>query len=161
MRRWCLVTVLFMVPPGVNAQATAGPADSTAIMQALENWERAWEVHDPELAASDYSDDADWTNAFGMRRIGRAQIKTLLTEVFELPFVMAGRTAYEYHDLRFLSSETALLRSRALREGQELPDGTVEETRRTNHLRVFEKRAGAWIIISHLIGDERTPGQPR
>lgn len=144
-----------------RAQSLASPADSIAIMEALEHWERAWESHDPALASIDYATDADWTNAFGMRRIGRASIQALLTEVFALPFVMAGHTRYEYHDLRFLGPQTAILRSRALREGQQLPDGTVEETRRTNHLRVFSKRGGRWIIVSHLIGDERTPGQPR
>jgi uncharacterized protein (TIGR02246 family) len=144
-----------------SGQSYAAPPDSAAIFSAVEHWERAWEVHDPVLAASDYSDDADWTNAFGMRRGGRAEIQSLLTEVFGLPFVMAGRTDYEYHDLRFLSRTIAVLRSRALRDGQQLPNGTVEDTRRTNHLRVFEKRDGTWLIVSHLIGDERTPGEPR
>lgn len=109
----------------------------------------------------DYSVDADWTNAFGMRRIGRDSIRSLLEEVFDLPFVMAGNTEYEYHDLRFVGSDVALLRSRAIRAGQQLPDGTVQEDRRINHLRVFERRDGHWSIISHLIGDERTPGRPR
>lgn len=161
MRLMSTLLALSMVcTPSVYAQ-TASSADSAAIMGALQNWERAWEVLDPELAARDYSDDADWTNAFGMRRTGRVEIQALLTEVFALPFVTAGSTTYQYHDLTFAAHDIALLRSLALREGQQLPDGTVEETRRTNHLRVFARRNGNWLIISHLIGDERTPGQPR
>lgn len=61
-----------------------------------------------------------------------------------MPTVMAGDTDYEYHDLRFLNPGTALLRSRAIRTG----------------LRVFVQRHGRWQIVSHLIADERTPGQP-
>ena len=158
----CLVALFLLAAPvSATAQGFGTSVDSTSIFTALENWEAAWEVRDPVLAARDYSDDADWTNAFGMRRIGKADIEELLVNVFELPFVMAGRTNYEYHDLRFMTPTIALMRSRALREGQQLPDGTVEDTRRTNHLRVFEKRSGTWYVVSHLIGDERTPGQAR
>lgn len=154
----CALILLSVAAPDAKSQVAA---DSTAIMQAVTRWERAWESHDPVLAARDYSADADWTNAFGMRRIGRSDIEALLKGVFALPFVMAGDTEYQYHDLRFLGEGVATVRSLALREGQQLPDGTVEPTRRTNHLRVFAKRGNAWVIVSHLIGDERTPGQPR
>ena len=161
MRVFTLLLLLTCGALSVRAQSVASAADSAAIMEAIDHWERAWENHDPALATVDYATDADWTNAFGMRRIGRANIKALVSEVFALPFVMAGRTRYDYHDLRFLNSQIAILRSLALREGQQLPDGSVEETRRTNHLRVFSKRGGRWVIVSHLIGDARTPGQPR
>lgn len=147
-------------PAGLQAQ-TISAADSSAVYGAIDRWEEAWRIEDARLASLDYSDQADWTNAFGMRRIGRAAIQQLLEEVFELPFVMAGGTEYEYHDLTALSADIVLLRSRAIRTGQQLPDGTVEEPRRTNHLRVFERIAGEWKIVSHLIGDERTPGQAR
>ena len=88
-------------------------------------------------------------------------IEALLKEVFQLPFVMAGNTDYEYHDLRMLAEDVILLRSRAIRAGQQLPDGTVQQPRRINHLRVFVKRDGRWVISSHLIGDERIPGEPQ
>ena len=143
-----------------TAQALGTQADSAAIMAAFQNWERGWELYDPELASRDYSDDADWTNAFGMRRIGRDSIHALLTQVFDISAVTAGETRYEFHDLRFVSPEIALLRSRAIRERQQLADGTAE-VRRIAHLRVFRKQNGQWLIISHLIADERTPGQPR
>ena len=162
MKRRLLVAILLVGGPATaGAQATPTAADSAEILGAITNWDRAWEVQDVALAAQDYSDDADWTNAFGMRRIGRDSIRSLLEEVFDLPFVMAGNTEYEYHDLRFVGSGVALLRSRAIRAGQQLPDGTVQEDRRINHLRVFERRDGHWSLISPLIGDERTPGRPR
>lgn len=142
------------------AQGPGTPADSAAIMAALQNWERGWEIYDAELAARDYSHDADWTNAFGFRRIGRENVHSMLEEAFSIPAVTAGKTEYEFHDLRFLSPEIALLRSQAIREGQLLADGTTEP-RRIAHLRVFAKQNGEWLIVSHLITDERTPGRPR
>ncbi|MGE0555230.1 MAG: SgcJ/EcaC family oxidoreductase [Gemmatimonadales bacterium] len=152
--------MLFGVP-ALHAQADQRAADSASIVGVVANWERAWTELDATLAAQDYAADADWTNAFGMRRIGRDSIEALLTTVFQLPFVVAGSTEYEYHDLRFLAEDVAVLRSRAIRTGQELPDGTVEEPRRINHLRVLVRREGRWQIASHLIGDERTPGNRR
>jgi uncharacterized protein (TIGR02246 family) len=153
-----LAMLLCPVPGGAQAVSSA---DSAAVFAAMERWEEGWRGKDPAMASQDYSSDADWTNAFGMRRIGRGAIHEQLREVFELPFVMAGDTEYEYHDMTPLGSNVILLRSRAIRTGQQLPDGTVEEPRRTNHLRVFERRSATWLIVSHLIGDERTPGQPR
>jgi uncharacterized protein (TIGR02246 family) len=144
----------------LSAQVHGSSTDSMTIMQAVANWERGWEIYDAELASRDYSDSADWTNAFGMRRIGRDSIHATLAAVFTISAVTAGVTQYEYHDLRFLSDTVALLRSRAIREGQQLADGTAE-VRRINHLRVFARPAGQWKIVSHLIGDERTPGQAR
>ena len=154
-----LVLLLSLAVPA-SAQDLSS-ADSTAILSAVERWEEGWKVRDAALASQDYSDTADWTNAFGMRRMGRTEIHELLSEVFELPFVMAGDTEYRYHDLTALGGNVVLLRSHAVRTGQQLPDGTVEEPRRTNHLRVFRKQDGRWVIESHLIGDERTPGEPR
>jgi uncharacterized protein (TIGR02246 family) len=151
---------LACAPPAPDAP-TLLAADSVAILGAIERWETAWQVHDPALAAQDYADDADWTNAFGMRRIGRADIEELLGEVFSLGFIMAGETEYEYHTFQVPTPDVVILRSRAIRTGQQLPDGTVEEPRRTNHLRVFQRRDEGWLIISHLIGDERTPGEVR
>lgn len=161
MRKTFLTAALLLLAPAFAGAQVATAADSARIFEAMENWEHAWQARDAALAVRDYTVDADWTNAFGMRRIGRDSIRTLLDEVFDLPFVMAGETEYEYHDLRFLGPDVALLRSRAIRAGQQLPDGTVEEDRRINHLRVFVRSDGGWAITSHLIGDERTPGRPR
>ena len=143
------------------AEGDPAAADREAIMQAIERWENAWKTKDAELAARDYTEDADWTNAFGMRRLGRESIEALLAEIFKMPTVMAGSTQYEYHDLKSLGPRIALLRSRAIRTGQQLDDGTTEQPRRINHLRVFAKRGNNWWIVSHLISDERTPGKER
>jgi uncharacterized protein (TIGR02246 family) len=143
------------------AQVRGSAADSAAIVAAIDRWERAWRTRDAALAAQDYSNDADWTNAFGMRRHGRNSIQALLAQVFTGAAVMAGQTRYQYHDLSFVNPDVALLRSRAIRTGQQLPNGHTEAPRHINHLRVFVKHAGRWLILSHLIADERTPGQPR
>lgn len=162
MLRQVCVGILCLLAPLSSARADdPAESDRAAIMQALHRWEQAWVDKDAELAARDYSDDADWTNAFGMRRLGREEIQKLLEEVFQLPFVMAGSTLYEYHDFTYVGPSTILLRSRAIRTNQQLDSGKTEPPRRINHLRVFAKQGERWVIISHLIADERTPGKPR
>lgn len=161
MERKTLLFLALLLCPFPGSAQPIPPADSLAVLAAMERWEEGWRVKDAAMASQDYSRDADWTNAFGMRQIGQVAIHRMLSEVFDLPFVMAGDTEYEYHDMTQLGADVILLRSRAIRTGQQLPDGTVEEPRRTNHLRVFERQSGEWLIVSHLIGDERTPGEPR
>lgn len=156
-----LVLLASICASTANAQVSRRAADSTSILHAVAEWDTAWQTLDAPLAARRYASDADWTNAFGMRRVGRDSIEALLATVFKLPFVTAGATTYEYHDLRLLGEGVAILRSRAVRTGQQLPDGTVEAPRRINHLRVFVRKDGRWEIVSHLIGDERTPGSAR
>ena len=155
-----LVTMIGVVPV-VWAQSDANETDRTAILQAIERWEMGWKTKDAKLAARDYADDADWTNAFGNRQVGRKNIEELLVRIFNMPTVMAGSTEYEYHDVKVVNPRTVLLRSKSIRTGQQLPDGTTQPPRRINHLRVFVKDGDRWLIVSHLIADERTPGQPR
>lgn len=157
------IVLTFLITLQSVAWTQGDPAadDRKAILQTIERWENAWKIKDAELAARDYTEDADWTNAFGMRRLGRESIEAKLVDIFKMPTVMAGSTQYEYHDLKFLSPQTALLRSRSIRTGQQLPDGITQPPRRINHLRVFVKRGDRWLIVSHLISDERTPGKAR
>lgn len=162
MLRQISIGTLCLLASLLSARANdLAEADRDAVMQALHRWEQAWVEKNAELAARDYSDDADWTNAFGMRRIGREEIQKLLERVFQLPFVMAGSTVYEYHDFTYLGPTTVLLRSRSIRTNQQLDNGETQPPRHINHLRVFSKRDGRWVIISHLIADERTPGKLR
>lgn len=139
----------------VQAADVEQSVDTAAIEQAVENWNTAWKVEDPKLAAQDYSEDADWTNAFGMTRVGRADIEQLLTEVFALPFVMAGDSETVDQAIRFIGPDHAVVLTRVQRAGQLDPTGQGMGQRRTSHLRVFAKTGGRWQIISHLISDAR------
>ena len=157
MRIALIFLTMMVLSPAARAQ---DEKDRAAIEAALSNWLAAWETKDPALAARDYSADADWTNAFGMTRRGREEIEALLTEVFGLPFVMAGDTVYPPPEIRFLTETIALVRTEARREGQMTSDGESLGVRRTTHLRVFEKRKDEWLIVSHLISDARDTERP-
>jgi uncharacterized protein (TIGR02246 family) len=129
--------------------------DRKAIETAYDNWYTAWEKKDYKLAAQDYSDDAIWVNAFGMRRVGREEIEKTLKEVFAMDFVMAGESKTVEKTVKFIKPDVALVTSLIEREGQEMPSGEKMNTRKTSHLRVFVKSNGKWQIVSHLISDAR------
>lgn len=130
--------------------------DRASVERALENWNAGWRTKDAQLAAKDYSDDADWTNAFGMVAHGRTAIEEVLRGVFALPHVMAARGAVVEQEIRFVGADVALARTRVRREGQQTPSGEELGGRDTSHLRVFVRSEGGWCIVSHLISDARS-----
>lgn len=137
------------------AQVSTSQSDQVLIEQVIEHWNKAWQTRDAKLAAQDYSDDADWTNAFGMKRKGRAEIEKILSQVFSLPSVMAGQSKTAGQSVRFIKPDVALVSTQVERAGQRTPSGAELGTRHTSHLRVLMKSEGRWKIISHLISDAR------
>ncbi|MFK7957180.1 MAG: SgcJ/EcaC family oxidoreductase [Lysobacterales bacterium] len=155
-RRLALIALLLLTP----LTFASTPSDRLAIDAALDRWLLAWQEHNPQLAAQDYSEDADWTNAFGATRRGRTEIQAMLTEVFAMDFVMAGDTTYLPPEVRFVSDSLALVRTTARRKGQKTSSGDQLGERQTTHLRVFQKGVQGWKIISHLISDARSTERP-
>lgn len=158
MKKIIAVLLALALPSGVAlAQGAAPKHEQAAVEQVIENWNRGWQAKDAKLAARDYSDDADWTNAFGMKRKGRAEIEKFLAEVFSLPFVMAAESKVAEQSVRFIKPDVALIVTRVERVGQRTPTGEELGTRQTSHLRVLVKSEGTWKIVSHLISDARDP----
>jgi uncharacterized protein (TIGR02246 family) len=153
-----VIIITFVVTCSASGQVKMSRTDQALIEQAIENWNKAWQTKDSKLAAQDYSDDADWTNAFGMKRKGRADIEKVLAEVFALPFVMAGQSKTVEQSVRFINPDVALVVTRVERAGQRVPSGAELGTRQTSHLRVLIKFQGQWKIVSHLISDARDTG---
>lgn len=132
-----------------TAQTSTPEQDALAV---LESWNAGWAERDAELAVQDYADDIDWTNAFGDRHQGKDALLEALTFIFGLDFVMAGESeGNEYQEVRFLSEDIALIRSKLTRTGQQFRSGEVRPDRVIDHLRVLERRNGEWVIVSHLI----------
>lgn len=126
-------------------------ADKQAILKTIENYNKGWDTKNVALVLKDYADSTDWTNAFGDRVRTKEELRELLTEIFSLDFVMAGKQNYVENDLSFLSDDVALLRSKNVREGQKYSSGEPMPDRNINHLRVYQKIDGQWKIVSHMI----------
>jgi len=140
-----------------SADSTAQTeGDKDAILKTFDSWNRGWAEADAELAVQDYAENVDWTNAFGKRFEGKGALREGLTYIFSLVFVMAGDSAgNEYNDVTFLSPNVAMVRSKLVRSGQQTSTGEPMPDRHINHLRVYQKRDGRWLIVSHLISQAK------
>ena len=113
--------------------------DELVINQTIQDWDRAWESKDLELALKHYSDDIDWTNAFGDRVQSKDELKELLSFIFNMDFVMAGENNYGKNDITFLSRNIASVKSLNIRKNQKWPDGSKMEDRRISHLEFMKE----------------------
>jgi uncharacterized protein (TIGR02246 family) len=135
--------------------------DRRAVETAVENWMGAWERGDPDLAVRDYAEEIDWTNVFGVTCTSRAELRTIVADMFSRPHVMAGHDAVIGQNIRFIRPDVALVKTRVEREGQMLSTGEPMGTRHTTHLRVLVRGEEGWRIVSHLISDSRAEGRPK
>ena len=129
--------------------------DEKEIIEKIDDWNHAWKIKDPVLAAKWYSDNADFTNAFGFSMIGKVNIETYLTRVFGLDFVMAGNSQQTSLKFKKISSNSILVITTIERKGQKTSDEKELGIRNTTHYRIFQKNDN-WIIVAHLISDARS-----
>ena len=130
-------------------------SDSLSIVSKIDDWNKAWKIKDHVLAAKWYSNDADFTNAFGFSKVGRQAIEEYLGRVFKMDFVMAGESEQTSIKLRPIADDIVLVVSTISRTGQKMSDETELGPRRTTHHRLFIKEK-EWQIIGHLISDARS-----
>jgi ketosteroid isomerase-like protein len=154
MKTLLTLLILWAGIPGLIYSQSITSADSTEIAQKIEDWNTGWIEKDYEIATKWYSDQAEFTNAFGHNMVGKPEIRSLLKEVFSLPFVMAGSSRVAGQKMVPVSENVVLVITQIERLGQEMPDGTGLDTRKTTHHRLFVKEA-EWLIAGHLISDAR------
>lgn len=148
------ITFLWTGMPVIVQSQTISAADSLEITQKMNDWNRAWVEKDHKLAAKWYTEQAEWTNAFGHNRVGSTEIGNFLKEVFQLPFVMAGQSRTTSQRLIAVSDDVILVVTTVERTGQTTPDGTELGIRKATHHRLFKKDP-EWLIVGHLISDAR------
>lgn len=154
MRQIILILIIVLGSQTIIAQ-NISESDSLQILTKIDDWNTGWKIKDAELASKWYSEDADFTNAFGFNRIGKSKIQKYLTEVFTLDFVMAGNTEQTSIKLKKISKNAILVITTVERKGQKTADNKNLDTRKTTHYRLFKKDDN-WLITAHLISDARS-----
>ncbi len=132
----------------------------SSINKSIDAWDNGWENKDVELSLKYYADSTDWTNAFGDRVRTKEELRALLETIFGLDFVMSGENDYGENEILFLNDSIATARSLNIRKNQNWPDGTPMADRYNNHLRVYKKINGDWLIISHIISQAWPKNRP-
>ena len=154
MKKVLLIFALMIFYQASFAQKIS-ETDSLEITRKIGDWYEGWENKDVELTCKWYSQDADFTNAFGFNMIGKLNIQEYLTEVFGFDFVMSGKTVQTSIKFKPVSDKAILVITTSERKGQETSDNKDIGTRNTTHYRLFEKN-GEWVITAHLISDARS-----
>jgi len=155
------ISVSILAASGV-ASTQAKPAaadgrqrDEQAILAVISRWDQGWKAFDAELAARDYSPDADWTNAFGHGAKGQVAIFEYLSKIYQSPSMRSRTSTPSKTTVRFVRPDTAAASSYRETVGQKTHSGAEYPTRKTHDLRVLVRDKGQWTIVSHLIMDEK------
>ena len=101
-----------------QSSGAAGPEDA-AVTAVFERTEAGFDDFDAELVSRNYADDADWTNAFGVRRKGSTQFRAYLSESFGRPqFRSRAPSGPATVSIKFVRPEVAVVRSFRVVAGQ-------------------------------------------
>jgi uncharacterized protein (TIGR02246 family) len=157
-RRGVLVAGLGILTTGTAASSVVeggSQTDEAAIKQVIANWDNGWKGFDATLATQDYATDADWTNAFGESAKGRVGIHQYLANLYTKPGIRSRKSTPSTSSVRFVQSNVAAVSSYRETVGQRSASGAAYPTRKTHDLRIVVREKGHWLIVSHLIMDEK------
>lgn len=146
----------------VASCAAAAPADLSkdeeAIKSTLMGVLQSIRTGNAEGLAELYTDDADFTNAFGTRLTGGPAIEEYMTGLYANEHFAAGELVGEPEvSVRPLGEGAVVAHVRTTIVGQETQDGGQLGERDTNSLHILEKQAdGAWLIAVQMFADART-----
>ena len=138
-------------------QPAARTEDASVVRSIVSGVAGGWASGDAKAACSPYSQDAEWINAFGIERKGHDEICAFIGKVIRNKSRLAVHTTEsEIRSVRFLGKNAAVVHAYGESEGQMTSDGLHPiGTRKTHWLLVLQKLKGQWLIVSHLVMDER------
>lgn len=149
-----LLAALLCFGSGAAWAQSAPPDDETAVKNVVDHWRQAWERFDGSILQADYAGDADWLNAFGVRKKGGTEIVTFVSQVVKRQGVQGRKTTWDAIHVRFVRPDVALAYRDYRTLGHKLPDGRELPERSTHANWVLTKEGGEWRITSHVISDE-------
>jgi len=88
------------------------PEDQQAVGEAMMLLANAFRTLDASGLGGLYSEDADWTNAFGTTKRGAAEIVAYLTQLFADPHFAAGKPlGPPQASMRFVADDVAVVKT--------------------------------------------------
>jgi len=140
--------------PSKNAE------DEKAIQAMLAVSGKGWAARDAKLASSIYAEDAQWMNAFGRRKNGRAEIEEFLKWLFSHPGEKNTKSANtpdvpRESSIKFIRPDVAVIYSYREVIGQMSDSGKEMPKRKIHVTQIATKERGKWLIANEVIMDER------
>ena len=131
-------------------------ADKAAIQKIVNDWQQTWDRFDASMLQDDYTDDADWLNAFGVRLKGSQAILDFMSKVVKRPNVQDRHTTWNEPAIRFLRPDVALASRDYKTVGHRTLNGKEMPQRNTHSNWLLTKDAGKWHIASQVISDDNS-----
>lgn len=128
------------------ASADNQPADEAAIRKLEVEQQEAWNKHDAKAYAELFTADGDCVNVVGWWWKGRAEIEKKLSEAYAFVFAQSVLTIAE-PDVRFLSSDLAVVHARWTMTGARTPQG-LPTPQQGIQTQLLQKRDGKWLIVA-------------
>jgi len=155
---WSIILVVLMICPiaATEVSLEIREKDEKAIKQIVENWIVGWESCDSQLAIEGFAEDADWMNAFGIKKNGREELKEFLDWVFSLQNAKERKNSETITLIRFIRPDVALVYADFHVEKQRYLNGEEMADRIGHDIRVMVKENDKWKITSMFIMDEKS-----
>jgi len=131
-------------------------ADEALIREIENQFNAAWNAHDPEAIAASLTDDAEFITVNGAWTKSRAGFRDLMARLHgpSGPFRASTRKSPEMQ-VRFLTPEIAILHTRFWIDGEVLHDELSQASRESVGTRVLRKIDGRWRIVATQNTDVR------
>lgn len=151
--------ILALLLPACLSCATTGafaqrsPADEAAVQRVLEETQAGWDQLDAAIFTRHFAQDADWENAFGVRRTGAANVRDFLIRIF--PRFQRSELSPAKYDVRFLGPDVAVGERRFELAGQTTPDGRPMLPRRVRTTMLLRREGDEWKVVVYRVADIR------
>ncbi len=155
MGRGLLLSFFLCLEAASQTNSQRSSSDEASVKAIVDHWRQAWERFDGSVLQGDYAEDADWLNAFGVRKNGGSEIVAYVSEVVKRPLVQGRQTTWGEIHVRFVRPDIAFAYRDYQTVGHKTPDGHEMAPRHTHANWVLAKEAGVWRIVSHVISDEQ------
>lgn len=146
--------------PEASAGQAGGQAqkDEQAIDQLMERFYKGFAQRDADLLDGLYTDDADWTNAFGHEETGNDAIIAYLRGLFADPAFAAGEIVSKPEITVLQINEDAVMVKTFLEiKGQKTVSGEVLPVRHNYSMKILTRQPdGGWRIKADMYMDART-----
>ena len=133
------------------------PHSDEDLIRALEDqFNAAWDAHDPEGMAASLADDAQFITVNGAWTTSRDGFRDLMARLHGAsgPFRASTRRTPEMR-VTFLAPDIAILHSRFWIDGEVLHDDLSQASRESVGTRVVRKTGGRWQIVATQNTDVR------
>jgi uncharacterized protein (TIGR02246 family) len=151
-----LALALILTTAVASAQPVpAAPALDPAFRAILDNFNTAWDTRDAGRFVRDFAEDADFMQAFGRYRTGRADTEAFMRRFFSLQ--TGAFTSREVGvRVRLVGDDVAFLEQELEGVGVRNADGSEQPPRRGQMMLVLRKTAGGWRIQHYRYLDIHT-----